>query len=61
MFRQRGSHCANILTDFNGINVIPLENTENGFPLPLPEPYVVPGDASRGILSGRYFHHVRLC
>ncbi|MGU0044450.1 hypothetical protein ACVXHA_28050 [Escherichia coli] len=38
------------------------ENTEKWDSLlPLPEPYVVPGGLSRGILLGQLLHHVRTC
>ena len=30
MFRQRGNHCANILTDFGPVLTRSTENTENG-------------------------------
>lgn len=50
MFRQRGSHCANILTDFGRVLTRSTENTEKWDSLlPLPEPYVVPGGRFREV------------
>ncbi len=49
MFRQRGSHCANILTDFAGINAFYRKHRKWDSLLPLPEPYVVPGGRFREV------------
>lgn len=62
MFRQRGNHCANILTDFGGINAFYRKHRKMGFSITAAKTLCrARRTFSRGILLGQLLHHVRTC